>query len=121
MKNEKAIDLLKRLRIGMATSSIDGVRVLEPLNIAIEAVGKQISRKAVVSSDNKAINIGEEPDDSIFLNCPICKSCVGQLCEEDADGDLKYNIFEKFCSNCGQSIEQIYTKDDYKNWGIEID
>lgn len=40
---EKAIDVLKRLRIATTTSNIDGFRVLEPLTMAISALEKQLN------------------------------------------------------------------------------
>lgn len=39
---EKALDILKRLRIAIATSTVDGFRVLEPLGMAISALEKQL-------------------------------------------------------------------------------
>lgn len=42
MKIEKAIDVLKRFRIATVSYSVDGDRVLEPLDMAISALEKQI-------------------------------------------------------------------------------
>lgn len=35
---EEALDVMKRLRIVLATSKVDGIRVLEPISMAIEAL-----------------------------------------------------------------------------------
>jgi predicted nucleic acid-binding Zn-ribbon protein len=83
----------------------------------IAALERQIPQKANKCFDNSIQH--EEPNDTVYLECPICKTCVGQLDDEDADGILKYNVYEKYCSNCGQAIKQMYIKEDYVRWGIE--
>lgn len=45
MKPEEALDILKRMRIALATARVDGIRVLEPLNVAIVATEKQVPKK----------------------------------------------------------------------------
>ena len=56
--------------------------------------------------------------DDYYLHCPVCRSVVGSLNNEDGDGKHKYNIFEKFCCNCGQRIAETYTEEDFKRWQI---
>lgn len=45
------------------------------------------------------------------LTCPVCKNVLGRINEEDC-----YEIYEKYCSGCGQSIYQSYTEEDIKTW-----
>ena len=40
---EKAIDVLKRLRIATVADRVDGFRIFKPLSIAIEALEKQLN------------------------------------------------------------------------------
>ena len=45
MRPEEALDVLKRMMVALATARVDGIRVLEPLNIAIAATEKQVPKK----------------------------------------------------------------------------
>ncbi len=45
--NEKAIDVLKRLRIALFNDRVDGDRVFEPLRKGVEALEKQIPKKVI--------------------------------------------------------------------------
>lgn len=40
MDIEKALDILKRARIALATANVDGDRLLEPMSMAIDALEK---------------------------------------------------------------------------------
>lgn len=55
MRPEEALDVLKRMRVALATARVDGIRVLEPLNIAIAATEKQIPKKPERLNAFKAI------------------------------------------------------------------
>jgi hypothetical protein len=89
------------------------------LNMVRYLSEKRIPQKAELSVErqNFVENCGFE--DKLNLLCPTCKNYVGWLDDEDADGDLNYNVIAKYCSECGQLIEQDYTKEDYVRWGIE--
>lgn len=86
--------------------------------------GEQIVERLALLEDkneHKKADLGEydAEADMFYLICPSCKEIVGSLDNEDGDGIYKYNVREKYCSNCGQKIEQTYTKEDYNKWGIK--
>lgn len=83
----------------------------EACEIAIEALEMQLPMKA------EPINYNPKGD-YYGLGCPNCSEIVGQLDNEDASGIYKYNMYANHCPNCGQKIEQNYTEEDYKRWGI---
>ena len=82
MKPEEALDALKRMRIALATARVDGIRVLEPLNIAIEATEKQVAIKP------KILDIGYD----FPTGCSLCDSEVSVY---------DYN----YCKNCGKKLD----------------
>lgn len=86
MNIEKAIDILKRLRIATATTKVDGLRVLEPLSMAITALEKQVGKKCETDEDNN------------FYNCPCCnEDLMGCYGENDETA--------KCCLWCGQALK----------------
>ena len=50
---EKAIDVLKRLRIATVADRVDGFRIFKPLSIAISALEKQRAIKARFSNSKR--------------------------------------------------------------------
>lgn len=56
--------------------------------------------------------------DCHYLKCPNCNEAIGSLDNEDGDGVYKFNLYVKFCPECGQPIEQTCSEEDYKAWGI---
>lgn len=88
MELEKAIDILKRLRIATATSNVDGERVLEPLSMAIEALKKQILTKPIIKP-------------WCVARCPMCGEPLG---ESIGDGYYKNWETKKVC-DCGQKLK----------------
>ena len=91
MKPEEALDILKRMRIALVTGRVDGIRVLEPLNIAVEATEKQIPLKPQLESDGYS-------DGELVYDTWICPKC-GEDYEIDCH-DYKY------CPECGQRIDR---------------
>ena len=91
MEVEKAIDLLKRLRIATATSYIDGHRTLEPLTMGIEALEKQIP-KEVKRED---------------YNPSKCPTCGHELSEHLGDGYYKHYSHVKRCPQCWQLLSWV--------------
>ncbi|SFN50900.1 hypothetical protein [Proteiniclasticum ruminis] len=81
MKPEEALDVLKRMRVALATSRVDGIRVLEPLNVAIAATEKQVAKKPTVSEGG---DDGEHYD-----YCPICDK----------------SATDNYCGNCGHKLD----------------
>lgn len=86
--------------------------------------GAQIMERLAMLEDKdepRKADLGEYDVESDMypLNCPSCKEQVGSLDNEDGDGKYKYNVHEKYCSNCGQKIEQTYTQEDYDKWGVK--
>ena len=106
MKSEEAIDILKRMRIALATAKVDGMRVLEPLNIAIDATEKQIPRKPHITliHDDVGELIGK------WVMCPRCYE------ESGFDYDFLVGMKQKqchkvsYCLGCGQAID--WSEDD---------
>lgn len=84
MTIEEAIDILKRLRIAMATKKVDGFRILEPLSVGIEALEKQIAKKP--------LKITTEYDGD-YGHCPNC------------DGILADYSDTRVCKSCGQKLD----------------
>ena len=78
----------------------------------IESANKSVPLKA------KKGNYDGVFSDGYSLCCPVCNEIIGSLDNEDNDGVYKYNIVHKYCPECGQKIEQNYTEDDYKTWGV---
>ncbi len=68
-----------------------------------------------IYNTKKWVEFTDEVKDSLERQIPK-KAVI-----EDADGTMKYNILENFCSSCGQAIEQTYTKEDYQRWGIDTE
>lgn len=89
MEHEKAIDILKRLRIATATSNIDGERILEPLSMGIEALEKQIPKKP-----NEHYNWGDLLEDEKKENSRwFCVECFRDIEESYS-----------YCPYCGQKL-----------------
>lgn len=89
MKPEEALDVLKRMRIAMATAKVDGTRVLEPLNFAIQSLEKQIPKKPI------------KIDREHFIT-DNCKTCEKTIAVENALGSFdKFN----YCPECGQKLK----------------
>jgi hypothetical protein len=42
------------------------------------------------------------------LSCPVCGDMVGTGHDEDDDGVIKYNLYGKYCSECGQKIDEYF-------------
>lgn len=85
MDIDKALDILKRLRIALATANVDGDRVLDPLSIAIEAPEKQIPKKP-----------SEVEEDLRYFECGNCNGVIYSGSEMEN---------HKYCLNCGQKID----------------
>lgn len=85
---EKAIDVLKRLRIAMATSTVDGFRVLEPLGMAVEALEKQVTKKPTCIVNDSDFKIG---------NITFKKGTKRYQC---SCGNL-ISYSHKYCPHCG--------------------
>lgn len=99
MEKEKAVQIIQA---GLAWAPWTDEQK-EAFIIAGEATKKQIPLKAKKDDyDNDS--------DSFSLCCPICNNPVGSLDNEDNDGIYKYNIIHKHCSDCGQSIQQVYSE-----------
>lgn len=77
LDNYKALDILKRLKIGTVTTKVDGDRVLEPLCMAIEALEKQTPKERLFDAVDTYM-------------CPNCE-------EEVYDNE--------YCSSCGQHLK----------------
>jgi Zn finger protein HypA/HybF involved in hydrogenase expression len=101
MKIEEAIQSMKNYK----------PTEVESAKIAVEALEKQVSKKAKYDGYNIE-------SDSHNLICPNCYVNVGSLDNEDGDGKYKFNLYVKHCPSCGQKIKQIYTEEDYKDWGL---
>ncbi|HBW13803.1 MAG TPA: hypothetical protein DEF30_08310 [Proteiniclasticum sp.] len=91
MKPEETLDVLKRMRIALVTARVDGIRVLEPLNIAIAATEKQVPKKPRYYMD---MYNHERP------GCPECPR-----------NEILY-AGQKYCSVCGTKIDWSDPKHD---------
>lgn len=88
MEIEKAVDILKRLRIATATSNVDGYRILEPLTMGIEALDKQIPKKPKIKKWEPA----------------LCPTCEKELSEHLGDDYYKHYYGKTICE-CGQKLK----------------
>lgn len=91
MKPEGVLDVLKRMRIAMATAKVDGIRVLEPLNVAIAAFEKQIPKKPQLEADGY-------DDGELIYDTWICPKC-------GEDYEIEYHDYN-YCPECGQCIDR---------------
>lgn len=73
------------------------------ISIAINALEKQIPKKATEEENNRGIDISGEYDIDFHLCCPVCGAVVGTY----EAGVNEY--FENYCSNCGQAIDVSYS------------
>jgi hypothetical protein len=114
-KVSKRKEDIKDFRESHNPELINAIPIYERENAEYETIismlGKQVPMKIEYGNYNSVT-------DCHFMNCPNCHETIGSLDNEDADGIYKYNIYAKYCSNCGQKIEQNYTEVDYMNWGI---
>ena len=96
---------------------INAIPVYERENAEYETIismlEKQIPKKAECSEY-------DTEGDFYYLCCPVCRETIGTLNNEDDDKIYKYNMGVIYCYNCGQKIEQNYTDEDYKHWGVRI-
>lgn len=69
----------------------------------VEALEKQIPKKATEEERNRGIDISGEYDIDFHLCCPVCGAVVGTY----EAGVNEY--FENYCSNCGQAIDVNYS------------
>lgn len=99
MENNKALDILKRLKIGTVMTKVDGDRVFEPLCMAIEALEKQTSKEVDTDTINKGMNVTGEYDIESNMLCPNCKVIVGNYESEE--------LYFDYCPNCGQKLKFI--------------
>lgn len=98
MKPEEAIKSMHNLN--MVLSITDSER--ESVNMAIEALEKQIPQKPVIKDDAYE-NYTSEP-----IQAYVCPSCGEVLIAIKTKELLKLNLFfvkPKFCQECGQAIE----------------
>ena len=72
---ERAIDVLKRLRIATVADRVDGFRIFKPLSIAIAALEKQLPK----AKDNQG------------TQCGNCYAIIQDI--------------DNYCFNCGQRLE----------------
>lgn len=79
------------------------VHITEALNMAVEALEKQIPKKATEEENNRGIDISGEYDIDFHLCCPVCGAVVGTY----EAGVNEY--YENYCSNCGQAIDVSYS------------
>ncbi len=88
----------------------------------IESDKRRIELEAALEKENpqKAVKGDYDHNGELYpLMCPNCyDEPVGALVDEDGDGSYKYNIYSRYCRECGQKIEEDYTEEDYKNWGL---
>lgn len=84
MDIEKALDILRRLRIATVTANVDGKRVYKPLTIAIDALEKEIPLKPLVD------------DEYGYFVCGNCKGGVTAI------GDYEDH---QYCLKCGQRLD----------------
>ena len=91
MKPEEALDILKRMRIALATARVDGIRVLEPLNIAIAATEKQVPKKV----KNTRFSRDRELEEHNIKEgeCPECRET------------MTGNTFGYHCGCCGVALD----------------
>ena len=80
---ERAIDVLKRLRIATVTSNVDGFRVLEPLSMAISALEKQIPKVPT-----------RQKFGAWEVYNGLCENCLTSI-----RADMNY------CPGCGQKLD----------------
>ena len=82
---------------------------IEPVNEAcrmgMNALEKQIPKKATEETINRGIDISGEYDIDFNLCCPACGGIVGTF-----EGEVD-EYFVKYCPNCGQALD----------WGIAND
>lgn len=71
--------------------------------VSINALEKQIPKKATEEERNRGIDISGEYDIDFHLCCPACGAVVGTY----EAGVNEY--FENYCSNCGQAIDVNYS------------
>ena len=86
---DKAIDILKRLRIATATSNVDGFRVLEPLSLAISALEKQLPKPPEHKVHEKYKALGK----NYYCSCGV------MFVDFERNGT-------NFCGNCGQRLKE---------------
>ena len=73
--------------------------VNEALQMACNALEKQIPKKATEKTTNRGIDISGEYDIDFDLCCPVCGGVVGTF----ETGENEY--FSKYCDNCGQALD----------------
>lgn len=94
MKPEEVLDVLKRMRIAMATAKVDGIRVLEPLNVAIQALEKQVPKKVKNIRFSREHELAEH--NIMEGECPEC----GET--------MTGNTFGYYCGCCGVALDWGY-------------
>lgn len=70
------------------------------INMAIEALEKQLPREIDTDTINRGIGVSGEYDIDSNMLCPNCKQVVG-----DYEAD---ELYYDYCPNCGQKLK--YTK-----------
>jgi len=88
MEINKVIDIIKGLKVlSTRSNNVIGDFAGEAIDIAVEALEKQIVKKPVFEFNCVAID-GETPS-----GCPVCPSCK----------EPTYNL--RWCGFCGQHLE----------------
>ena len=107
MSIEKAIEEISKMQFEhrdyrSALFKKDGIPLMyiESVDLAIEALEKQIAKKPSEQSYNQSF-MDEGIDDGVEYLCPNCKSIVGAYSNslEDWLGQQKH------CESCGQKID----------------
>ena len=80
---EKAIDVLKRLRIATVADRVDGFRIFKPLSMAISALEKQMPKVPT-----------RQKFGAWEVYNGLCESCLTSI-----RADMNY------CPECGQKID----------------
>lgn len=99
MTPQEAIEILEI----NAICSPKATKFKEAVEVAKQALEKQIPKKTTEEERNRGIDISGEYDIDFHLCCPICGAVVGTY----EAGVNEY--FENYCSNCGQAIDVNYS------------
>lgn len=99
MTPQEAIEILEV----NAICSPKATKFKEAVEVAKQALEKQIPKKTIEEERNRGIDISGEYDIDFHLCCPACGAVVGTY----EAGVNEY--FENYCSNCGQAIDVNYS------------
>lgn len=94
MKPREAITLVKECGL-----NIEGIKYDECEKVILNALEKQIPKKATEETINRGIDISGEYDIDFNLCCPACGGVVGTF----EAGEDEY--FSKYCPDCGQALD----------------